>query len=207
MSLDAWTIATKVTPDQAYKFARGETVMVPAVQVAKEQGIATTGDVPAKRAWPLDFTAVTDHSEFLGAMHELDDPNSAFSRSAVGKKIKDAVVRRGGKLRVASSSLRTDPEVRQGVKAAAEASNAWNVEIKAVNDNYEPGKFTTFVAYEWTASPGSGVHMHRNVIFASDHAPAPFTAVDSNKPEDLWKYLESVRKQGIDALAIPHNSN
>ncbi|MGK4455698.1 DUF3604 domain-containing protein, partial [Klebsiella pneumoniae] len=37
--------------------------------------------------------------------------------------------------------------------------------------------------------------------------PSPFTAVDSNRPEDLWKYLNGVRRQGIDALAIPHNSN
>ena len=44
LSFDAWTFGTKVTPDQAYRFARGETVMVPAVQVSKEQGGAATGD-------------------------------------------------------------------------------------------------------------------------------------------------------------------
>jgi uncharacterized protein DUF3604 len=207
MSFDAWIFGTKVTPDQAYKFARGETVMVPAAQVAKEQGITTSDEVPAKRAWPLDFTAVTDHSEFLGAMHELEDPNSVFSQSAAGKKIKEAIVNRGETLQLAAGSLRKDPDVRQAVMAAAAASNAWNIEIKAANDNYTPGTFTTFIAYEWTASPGARVHMHRNVIFNSDHAPAPFTAVDSNKPEDLWKYLESARRQGIDVLAIPHNSN
>ena len=80
MSFDAWTFGTKVTPDQAYKFASGETVMVPASQVAKEQGLNVTGMVPAKRSWPLDFTAVTDHSEYLGAMTQLDDPESAFSK-------------------------------------------------------------------------------------------------------------------------------
>jgi hypothetical protein len=213
MSLDAWTFGTQVTPDQAYKFARGETVMVPASQVAREQGIAATADVPARRAWPLDFTAVTDHSEFVGAMHELDDPDSALSRSAIGKRIKDAIAKRAadsksvGNPRTAAGSLRNNPQVLKTLKAAAEASNGWNVEIKAANDNYEPGKFTTFIAYEWTASPGGGVHMHRNVIFNSDHAPAPFTAIDSNKPEDLWTYLDSVRKQGIEVLAIPHNSN
>ena len=93
------------------------------------------------------------------------------------------------------------------MKQAAAAADGWNVEVKAANANYQPGKFTTFVAYEWTSSPGQGIHMHRNVIFNSDHAPNPFTAVDSNKPEDLWKYLASVRRQGIDVLAIPHNSN
>ena len=208
MSLDAWTFGTKVTPDQAYKFARGEVVMVPAAQIAKEQGIQGTADVPAQRVWPLDFTAVTDHSEYAGALHQLDDPASAFSNSDVGKQVQALVAspgRRGG-LRGAAAMIR-NPDVIRAVKAAADASNWWNIAIKAANDNYEPGKFTTFIAYEWTASPGEGVHMHRNVIFDADHAPVPFTAVDSNKPEDLWKYLDSVRKQGIDVLAIPHNSN
>src|ERR1700733_13508508 len=49
MSFDAWTFGTKVTPDQAYKFARGETVMVPAAQVQVEQGIPANGLVPARR--------------------------------------------------------------------------------------------------------------------------------------------------------------
>jgi hypothetical protein len=205
MSFDAWTFGTKVTPDQAYKFARGETVMVPAAQVQKEQGLAVSGMVPAKRAWPLDFTAVTDHSEFLGAMTQLDDPDSAFSKSALGKELAA-----GGQRAFFQAAAIVGGAKRGGaedIKAAADASNGWNVEMKAANANYEPGKFTTFVAYEWTASAGYGTHMHRNVIFDANHAPAPFTAVDSNKPEDLWKYLESVRRQGIDVLAIPHNSN
>src|SRR5690349_13215950 len=58
MSFDAWTFGTKVTPDMAYKFARGETVMVPGVQVEQEQGMDGKNDVPATRAWPLDFAAV-----------------------------------------------------------------------------------------------------------------------------------------------------
>jgi len=205
MSFDAWTFGTKVTPDQAYRFARGETVMVPAVQVAREQGIAATGAVPAKRAWPLDFTAVTDHSEYLGAMTQLDDPNSPFAKSPFGKEL--ATGGRQAFIAAAMAIMGRDSAATQDLKAAAIAANAWNVEIKAANDNYEPGVFTTFVAYEWTATAGYGTHMHRNVIFNSAHAPTPFTSVDSNKPEDLWSYLDSVRKSGIDVLAIPHNSN
>jgi len=203
MSLDAWTFGTKVTPDQAYKFARGETVMVPAVQVAVEQGLPVTGLVPARRAWPLDFTAVTDHSEYLGAISQLDVPGSVFSQSSLGKRLLAAG--RGGfnMVEVASHTPADQPDLA----AAAAASDGWNVEMKAANDNYEPGKFTTFVAYEWTASPGQGIHMHRNVIFNADHAPAPFTAIQSNNPEDLWRYLDGVRAHGIDVLAIPHNSN
>jgi hypothetical protein len=205
MSFDAWTFGTKVTPDQAYKFARGETVMAPAAQIAKEQGLAPSGLVAARRAWPLDFTAVTDHSEFLGAMTQLDNPDSPFSKSELGKGLsaggQPAFFRAAGIVEGARNGGSQD------MKAAAEAADGWNVEMKAANANYQPGKFTTFVAYEWTSSPGNGIHMHRNVIFDADHAPAPFTAVDSKNPEDLWKYLEAVRKQGIDVLAIPHNSN
>jgi Protein of unknown function (DUF3604) len=205
MSFDAWTFGTKVTPDQAYKFARGETVMVPAAQVQVEQGVQATGDVPARRAWPLDFTAVTDHSEYLGAIHQLDDPASAFSNSPTGQKLR--AMGRDGFFYAGSLLGQKEGPAITDVRAAAVASNGWDVEMRAANANYEPGKFTTFVAYEWTASPGQGIHMHRNVIFNADHAPAPFTAVDSNKPEDLWHYLESVRARGIDVLAIPHNSN
>ena len=199
MSFDAWTFGTKVTPDQAYKFARGETVMVPAAQVVEEQGRTETSDVPARRAWPLDFTAVTDHSEYLGAMHQLDNPNSPFSQTEVGKTLKAQ-----GR---AAFLIGRNAKTGDALKIAAADADGWNVEMKAANDNYQPGKFTTFVAYEWTASPGNGAHMHRNVIFNTDHAPPPFTAQESNKPEALWKYLEAVRKQGIDVIAIPHNSN
>ncbi len=207
MSFDAWTLGTRLTPDDAYRFGAGETVMVPAVQVAQQQGRATSDLIPARRAWALDFMAVTDHSEYLGAVAQLDDPNSAFSRTEIGQELAN-----GGRrafFRAAAAIGRNNPDnpLTPVFRAAAEAADGWNVAMRAANANYRPGRFTTFVAYEWTASPGDGVHMHRNVIFNSDHAPAPFTAVDSNRPEDLWTYLEATRRRGVDALAIPHNSN
>ena len=61
LSLDAWGYGTKLMPQDAYKFGKGGTVMVPAAQVAAEQGISSESAIPAKRAWPLDFMAVTDH--------------------------------------------------------------------------------------------------------------------------------------------------
>jgi hypothetical protein len=207
MSFDAWTFGTKVTPDTAYRFARGETVMVPAIQLEQEQGAAGKADVPAKRAWPLDFAAVTDHSEYLGAVAQLDIADSAFSKSPLGQQL-----RTGGRraFNTAASAIiegGAQNANTSDLKAAAVAADGWNVEMRAANAHYRPGVFTTFLGYEWTATPGRGVHMHRNVIFSGDKAPPPFTANDSNKPEDLWKFLDSVRARGIGVLAIPHNSN
>ncbi|HET9161569.1 MAG TPA: DUF3604 domain-containing protein, partial [Caulobacteraceae bacterium] len=205
MSFDAWTFGTKVTPDQAYKFARGETVMVPASQALTEQGITAPGPIPARRGWPLDFAAVTDHSEYLGAVAQLEDPNSPFSRSKIGQLLKQ-----GGRQAffTAGEAVRgVNNEYSGDLRQAAQAADGWNVEMRAANANYQPGKFTTLIGYEFTSTPGRGVHTHRNVIFSGDHAPAPFTSVDSNRPEDLWNWMEGVRKQGFEVLAIPHNAN
>jgi len=34
----------------------------------------------------------------------------------------------------------------------------------------------------------------RVVIFKGDKGPAPFSSVDSNKPQDLWNYMAGVRR-------------
>lgn len=203
LSLDAWTYGTKLLPEDAYRFGRGETVMVPAAQVAREQGVTGAKEVAAKRAWPLDFMAVTDHSELVGTVVPLDDPNSEFSNSEAGKKILAdpplahrwyVAERRGG------------APVPEQMKDAGRMRDAWERTVKAANDFYAPGKFTTFIGYEWSALT-DGKNLHRNVIFDSARVPPPFDAGQSQRPEDLWTYLESARKQGTDALAIPHNGN
>jgi hypothetical protein len=203
LSLDAWGYGTKLLPDDAYRFGKGETVMVPAVQAAKEQGIEGGTDVPARRAWPLDFMAVTDHSESVGTLLSLDDPTSSFSTSEVGKKIR-ANPALGHALAI--GARRGVAKLPPQMEDAGVMRNAWDMTVKAANDHYQPGRFTTFIGYEWSAMT-DGRNLHRNVIFNADHAPVPFTADESVRPEDLWSYLDSVRAQGIDVIAIPHNGN
>ncbi|MEQ1782349.1 MAG: DUF3604 domain-containing protein [Hyphomonadaceae bacterium] len=206
-SFDAWTFGTKLTPDEAYKFASGQTVMVPAYQLQREQGINGTADLPARRAWPLDFAAVTDHAEYLGAVAQIDIPGSDFSKSELGQEL--AAGGRPAFFKAAAAIVEGDgdPETTTDLKAAELKADAWEHAKQAANKHNKPGVFTTFIGYEWTATPGRGVHMHRNVLFNGDDAPKPFTAVDSDKPEDLWTYLTRIRMGGLDNLAIPHNSN
>ena len=194
LSFDAWTFGTKITPDQAYKFARGETVMVPIEQVSAEEHIKGTKDVPARRAWPLDFMAVTDHSEAMGVITQLDDPNNPLRNTPVGQ----AILKKPSTAFYMVAQSKVTGKLPPGLNAAQATRHAWDVVVKAANDNYQPGKFTTFIAYEWTSMAEGKYNLHRNVFFNSDHAPLPFTSADSSKPEDLWTYLGEVRGQGIE---------
>jgi hypothetical protein len=203
-SYDAWAMGTKITPAQAYAFARGETVMVPATQLQLQQGMAVEGLVPARRASALDFMAVTDHAENIGVMASLDSPGSAFAQTPLGQRlIKQPAYAQFARV---AAELGIDPPLPAAWNDPQVVVDAWEVEKKAARDYNQPGVFTTFVAFEWTAMPGKK-NLHRNVIFAGADAPPPFGANQSTKPEDLWTYLENIRAQGEDVIAIPHNGN
>jgi hypothetical protein len=191
-SFDAYVLfGAQVDPDAAYRFARGESVDF------------LGGS--AKRNEPLDFLAVTDHSENIGVFNSLDDPNSDLSKSEAGQAFKANPVK--AFFDAVSNGKFASGKLLEGVKdAKALSQSAWAREVEAANRNYRPGTFTTFIAYEWTSMP-DGQNLHRNVIFRGDKAPNPFTSVDSARPEDLWNWLDKIRKDGYEALAIPHNSN
>lgn len=192
LSYDSWGMfGVKIMPDEAYRFARGQTISYMGRTV--------------RRAEPLDFLAVTDHSEFLGVLNQLDDASSAAAASDIGKRIQE---------KKALGFATLGRAVFEGMPVPKEldpdrgAQSGWAKVVEAANTNYKPGTFTTFIAYEWTSMPGSGTYnLHRNVIFLGDKAPMPFSAADSLRPEDLWTYLENVRAKGTPVLAIPHNSN
>lgn len=189
LSYDAYiSRGTQVTPDQAYQFARGEPIDYLGHRF--------------QRAWPLDFMAVTDHAENMGLFNEMENPGSDFANSEPGRYIK----REGPKgfWPFAQLVIEGKPIPDFDTKPALQA--AWRRATDAANRNYQPGRFTTFLGYEWT-SHGEQRNLHRNVIFRGDQAPVPFSAIDSQAPEDLWSYLDRARRQGFEGIAIPHNAN
>jgi hypothetical protein len=86
---------------------------------------------------------------------------------------------------------------------------AWADTVKAADMYNDPGRFTTFVAYEYTTGSDDRGNLHRNVVFeSSDAVPEiPFSRVHSNNPEDLWDCMDTLREAGVESMAIPHNSN
>lgn len=194
-SADAYLLyGTTVDPDEAYRFARGEVVDYLGQSVQREE--------------PLDFLAITDHAEEIGVFTELDSPGSTVSRTTLGKKLRaDLATAVTGTLRkILWPATSVDVESEWDSAAKPASASAWQRYIGIANRYYVPGRFTTFIAYEWTSTP-DGNNLHRNVIFRGDSAPYPFTSADSEKTEDLWLWLETLRKRGVEALAIPHNGN
>ncbi len=84
---DAFMAGDRLTPEQAYRFARGEEV------------ISSTG-VPAKLSRPLDFLVVSDHAEGLGVMFQLYEGNPAFMADPTlarwSKAMRDTAGKAGG---------------------------------------------------------------------------------------------------------------
>ncbi|MBW8785817.1 MAG: DUF3604 domain-containing protein [Novosphingobium sp.] len=189
-SFDAYALmGSRTEPETAYRFGEGRPVLYEGQTV--------------QRPRPLDFMAVTDHSEFLGTfMQAAANPNGALARSDIGKLMLTDPLRiaLGGAV-----DLLARPDTKALVGQAMQS--AWSNLVATANRHYRPGVFTTFVAYEWTSMKDRKWNLHRNVIFRGAPPPMPFSAADSDRPEDLWSYLERMRGQGIEALAIPHNAN
>ena len=194
MSFDAFLIGVRVYPETGYRYARGDEVEVSGKKF--------------RRKVPLDFCAVTDHSEYLGQMYQAAQPNGPLAGSKWANTIategtSQKLLKMFGLSETFGTGGERPPEL---LKPEAIRGN-WQRQIDAAEGAYQPGKFTTFVGYEWSSLP-NGANLHRNVIFKGPRYPeVPFSSVDSAIPEQLWRYIRHQRELGIEALAIPHNSN
>lgn len=197
-SLDAFIGGARLTPDEAYKFAQGQDV--------------TLNGQSHNIKKPLDWAAVSDHAEFIGEMYSAQVPGAKGGDNPMLEELRtlqSVDEKRAWFLKYVVNNMRGEKPGHPPFYAGPETSqSAWkDVHLKAVRDNYQPGKFTTLAGFEWTASYKAG-NMHRNVIFRDLTVPdAPLSALDTPDEEKLWAWMAEQEKKGSKLLAIPHNSN
>ncbi len=223
-SFDAALFGTTLTIEDAYRFAKGE-------------ALRSDGGERMQLSRPLDFVAITDHSEGFGTRTRCSDPNLAWFESfncsvmETPNVVTFLYVRSLGNRR--SQELESDPDVPPGVyrprvrqhpvrgdvpicsrgeggveRCERDARSDWDRYIALADANNEPGVLTTFAAYEYSPTlPDSGKH-HRNVLFNGKDLPEhAISSLDVGNAIDLWRGLEAACKGDCDFLTIPHNMN
>jgi len=201
-SFDAFVNNVRTTPDDAYNFGKGQ----PIDHVSGKK-------IQIKR--PLDFMAVTDHSEYMGMFIQMLDKDNPLSKLALAEAVTSTdkkVSQRTFTKVVASLSLSwpyeelIEPDLMH---------STWQKVVETADRHYEPGKFTTFPGYEWSAGKPNYLSnrresqpIHRNVIFKGGKVSGiPFANFNSKDPERLWAWMDKERAKGIELMAIPHNAN
>jgi hypothetical protein len=225
LSMDAWSMQTRLRPDDAYAFASGRTVGLPPFDAAGRP----TRELALER--PLDFAAVTDHAEFLGETAICTSPDALGSESLRCRRYRGEAPSelaetlpeevRGAAALFEFVSMAADPAPRRdpalcgadGSRCLEAMGEPWREIQRAAahwNDTSGRCRFTTFVAYEYTAMPGYS-NLHRNVVFRGARVPpVPVGTFEAPTPEALWHGLRRTCTDagtGCDVLAIPHNSN
>ncbi len=204
-SMDAGAFGARLTPQDAYRFARGEQIT------------SSTGQ-PVRLSRPLDFLVVADHSDGFGFFPLILAGSPEVMEDPQGKKWHDMIkAGQGGAAAMDIISSFGRGAISKAIFPLPGTKNyrdAWDETIKAAEEFNDPGKFTAFIGYEWTSNTG-GNNLHRNVIFRDNADKAsqvePYTTMapqGSDNPRDLWKWMAGYEaKTGGKVLAIAHNGN
>jgi hypothetical protein len=202
---DAVVGGTRVTPEMAIRFASGEEV-------------TSSSGQKAKLSRPLDFVQVSDHSELIGTGVEIFRGNPLY--------MSDPTLRRWNEMINSAPDVRMramreligafaqnqlpskifDPEI-----AGPVLRSVWNEYLSVTERYYQPGKFTTLAAFEYTSTP-RGNNQHRIVMFRDGAEKVgrvlPFSSIESRNPAKLWEYMQNYETlTGGQVIAIPHNPN
>lgn len=207
LSFDAAANSTGATPEDAQRYAQGEAIpFFPINEDGKPVGTAQIDR-------PLDFLAVTDHGEFLGERALCRTPGSPVYDGNFCTNFR-ADQRQG--MLMLGTVITTETPARipevcgdDGSNCPEFAKGPWQAVQDAANGANSPCDFTSFVAYEYTGTPGTS-NYHRNVIFRDENVPgAPVSYVEAPIDSKLWSGLDAVctEANNCDYLTIPHNTN
>jgi len=202
-SFDAYIFNVRTTPADVYRFALGEAVRHPSGYEIKLGGE------------PLDFVAATDHGAYMGVLPAMDNPDHPLSDLDLAKGMfgSDPQTIVAAFQKVGASVRSGNP--LPGMYDRDLVDRTWQDTVATADEYYRPGKLTTFAAYEYTAVTTNqdsgdtfgGGNLHRNVVFKGAAPDRLFSTLESTNPEDLWDWMDTQRAAGLDAIAIPHNSN
>ena len=196
-SADAGLAGATLGPEAAYRVARGEEIE------------SQTGQ-RFKLIRPLDFVVVADHAENIGIADYLMRGDPLALGTEAGRRWYE-YFQAGTGIDAAYEWSAANAKGEDPIDNPEIDSRVWDQVIDNAERFYEPGVFTTFIGYEWTSGPGSN-NLHRNIIFRDNadrtRRVVPFSALDSDNPENLWEYLSAYEETtGGRVLAIPHNGN
>lgn len=215
-SFDSYISSQRNDPWDAYRYAKGE-----AITLANEDAEQV---IKAQIQRPLDFTAVTDHAEFLGQINVCTSDSSK-----IGYWWPHCIMTRAdifyvqllaagwwAELGVADTSIQKSQSFACTLSDCDKGeAEFWGKIQQAAEDHYDRSEecnFTTFVGYEYTDAPDYN-NLHRNVIFRNQHViDKPISTYDTgtyNFP-GLWEGLRENcidGKKGCDVMSIPHNPN
>ena len=217
-SFDSLTSLQRNDPCDAYRYAKGESILL-----SDADGNRV---VEARLRRPLDFTSITDHSEYLGEINLCTadpwtlaywTPLCLMSRSSIFYAHLLAA-RQWVEYGVTSEVGERERAYVCDLpgKGCDEAhTEAWANIQRAAEEHYDRSsecRFTTFVGYEYTDAPG-WKNLHRNVIFrnerVTDRAISTYDTGPRNYPK-LWRLLRDEcleAGEGCDVMSIPHNPN
>jgi hypothetical protein len=209
LSLDAGLFGNILGPEEAYRFARGEEIK------------SSTG-LPVKLGRPLDWMAVTDHTDAMGLATDIQKGTPNILAVPKGREWHEGFKHGGQAAGKAAFDLITHfaqmklPEqmLKDYAPGSRVTNNVWDRIVDAAEKYNEPGRFTTLIGFEWTSVP-KGMNLHRNVILRDGAMRAkqvvplttqpPFGTTD---PLDLYKWLEAYEKKtNGQAFALAHNGN
>jgi len=209
-SFDANSQDTRNTPDDAYRFAKGEKM---GIQPYSDDG-RPLRFIQLDR--PLDFVALSDHAALLGEVSLCTTKGSPgyWHPVCIGQRHSRtaSVILLGG--RALGFRERWGFCGEDGEVCLDRASSIWGEIVRAAEEAYDKSsacRFTSFVGYEWTASVDEGKNLHRNVVFRNAKVPElPASWIETPSAWDLWEHLDRdclEAGNGCDVLTIPHNSN
>ena len=196
LSFDSYIFGNRLSVDDAYRIAKGN-----AFETASGERI--------QLSMPLDFAAVTDHAEgfglfetcageavsddFMNLCRRFESPNPNFF------------------LDLRESGEKRPPENLGGADNAIgdeQARSTWAQIVAAAERHNEPGRFTTFAAYEYSPPLPDRGKIHRNVIFRNDTVPTrAISAFDALTEINLWNMISADCEAPCDFITIPHNPN